>query len=140
MPFTIVNGAKLQAQPRRPDIDVIPGLLTPGATLLAGEPKVGKTVFATQLAHAVSNGTVAAGHFVVQRSGRVLFLALEEFEEQTQGRQDRIDSDADNWGGVDYIYSLDDIMPGADFLRELEGVLKSASPAYGLVVIDLLLL
>jgi hypothetical protein len=55
---------------------VVPGLLPEGLIILAGRPKIGKSVLTLQLAHAVSSG----GRFLNQhiQKASVLYIALED--------------------------------------------------------------
>lgn len=55
----------------------VPGLIAEGVTLLAGQPKVGKSWLALNLAVAVAEGTTALGKVNVD-DGDVLYMALED--------------------------------------------------------------
>ncbi len=55
----------------------VPGLVAEGVTLLAGQPKIGKSWLALNLAVSVATGGTALGKVAVD-SGRVLYLALED--------------------------------------------------------------
>jgi len=54
----------------------VPGILPVGLAILAGNPKVGKSFLALQIAQAVASGGVVLGQKVEQ--GPVLYLALED--------------------------------------------------------------
>lgn len=55
----------------------VPGFITPGLTILAGRPKLGKSWLAFGLADAVARGGYAMGKVKVD-PGPVLYLALED--------------------------------------------------------------
>lgn len=65
-------------------IDTVPGLVTPGVSLLAGAPKTGKSLLAEQLAGAVASGGKFLGW--PTRQGPVLFVNLEGSESSLHGR------------------------------------------------------
>jgi len=68
---------------------VIPGILPEGATILAGNPKMGKSILALNLALSVAYGGVALGKISVEK-GNVLYLVLEDWERRLQDRVQRI--------------------------------------------------
>lgn len=59
---------------------IIQGLLPQGVTVLSGDPKVGKSWLAMQMAVGVANGTQILGFFDVTDGASVLHLALEDSE------------------------------------------------------------
>jgi hypothetical protein len=63
---------------------VVPTLLPEGLTFLAGRPKIGKSLLALQLAHAVSSGGKIFDHAVEQAP--VLYLAFEDSARRLQKR------------------------------------------------------
>lgn len=67
---------------------IIDGLLSPGAYLLAGAPKIGKSLLSTQIGYHISMGMDLWGHRVQQ--GTVLYLALEDTLHRLQQRLQRM--------------------------------------------------
>ncbi len=63
---------------------IVPDLLPPGMTVVAGRPKVGKSLLAMQCAAAVGSGAVLFGQQVEQRP--VLYYALEDSPMRIQDR------------------------------------------------------
>ena len=72
-------------RPRRPIID---GLLYEGVTLLAGDPKIGKSFMVMQLGYHVATGKPIWSRNVYQ--GEVLYLALEDSYGRIQHRLNRM--------------------------------------------------
>jgi RecA-family ATPase len=64
---------------------VIPGILPEGLTLLAGKPKIGKSLLAMNFVVAVASGRNALDDLPVEQ-GDVLYLALEDNERRLQMR------------------------------------------------------
>ena len=64
---------------------VVPGLLPEGITLLAGKPKIGKSLLAMDFVVAVASGRNALDDLPVEQ-GDVLYLALEDNERRLQKR------------------------------------------------------
>lgn len=65
----------------------VPGLIPPGLTLFAGQPKLGKTTFALDLAWNVSSGNDALGN-VLTHQGDVLYVAAETGASELKDRAD----------------------------------------------------
>src|SRR5262245_37255994 len=63
----------------------VKGLIPEGVTFIAGPPKLGKSIFALNLAVAVAEGGKALSHFDVDQ-GSVLYLALEDGPRRIQER------------------------------------------------------
>ncbi|MCI0390308.1 MAG: helicase RepA family protein [Acidobacteria bacterium] len=63
----------------------VKGIIPEGTTFIAGPPKLGKSIFALNIAVAVSEGGKALSHFDVEQ-GSVLYLALEDGERRIQAR------------------------------------------------------
>ena len=78
MPFKLINGLDLYNSEPQADHMLVDGLIYVGASFLAGEPKVGKSTMAMQLAYAVASGEPAFGRFGITNPGPVLICALEE--------------------------------------------------------------
>jgi hypothetical protein len=64
---------------------VIQGILMPGTVLLAGKPKVGKSLLALYLGISVARGGLALGSIRVEQ-GDVLYLSLEDHKRRLQKR------------------------------------------------------
>lgn len=80
---------------------VIDNVSPTGLTIMAGRPKQGKSILATQMATYVAQGEPFLGQFIVKKSS-VLFLSLEESPELTADRLKRIcPSFSPSWN-IDY--------------------------------------
>jgi hypothetical protein len=64
---------------------VVPGLICDGLNILAGKPKLGKSMFALNIAITVAGGGKALGD-IQTTPGEVLYLALEDRAVRLQGR------------------------------------------------------
>lgn len=64
---------------------VVPGLLSEGLNILAGKPKIGKSVMALNMAMTIAAGGMALGA-VRTTPGDVLYLALEDKDRRIQSR------------------------------------------------------
>lgn len=64
---------------------VVQGLLSEGLNILAGKPKMGKSILALNLAMTISGGGLALGNSPVEQ-GDVLYLALEDKFRRVQAR------------------------------------------------------
>ena len=71
-----------------PKVQVVDDLLSSGAYLFAGAPKVGKSFFMAQLSYHVSNGLPLWDYPV--HKGTVLYLALEDVHSRLQKRLSRM--------------------------------------------------
>jgi len=71
-----------------PKAQIIDGLLSSGAYLFVGAPKIGKSFFMAQLGYHVSNGTPLWDYPVYK--GTVLYLALEDVHARLQKRLSRM--------------------------------------------------
>ncbi len=113
---------------------IIPDIITDGLTLLCGRPKIGKSIFAVNLAVAVSLGGRALGQIEVDKRG-VLYCGLEDSKRRLQTR---ISKSLHGVEAPDNLYlktELPKISDGA--LQQIEVTLKRYSDI-GLVVIDTL--
>lgn len=63
----------------------VKGIIPEGATIIAGPPKLGKSVFCLNIAVAVAEGGKALSYFDVEQ-GSVLYLALEDSERRIKTR------------------------------------------------------
>lgn len=82
-----INAQYLKNKTFRPLVWAVDGLISSGVTVLAGGPKVGKSIFALHVALAVSIGGCVMGKIPVQ-AGSVLYLALEDTERRLQERME----------------------------------------------------
>ncbi|WGF89891.1 AAA family ATPase [Marinivivus vitaminiproducens] len=81
----IVRANHLMAAELPEPVFTVPGIVTPGLTVLAGRPKLGKSWLAFGLADAVARGGYAMGKIKVD-PGPVLYLALEDTHRRLQSR------------------------------------------------------
>lgn len=114
---------------------VVPGILPPGMAVLFGQPKLGKSWLALQLAYSTSVGGKIFDRDA--EKGRVLYLALEDSERRLQDRMRK-----QNWQNAEGV----DFMLNEEF-RDQIGELNSAAgrkllfaeidnKSYRLVVVD----
>jgi hypothetical protein len=61
-----------------PPTFIIDKLLPPGLTLIVGDPKAGKSIFAYNIARSVSQNVPLFGKFDVNKKGTVIYFALED--------------------------------------------------------------
>ena len=80
------NAATLLAKTFAPVRYVIPGYVAEGCSLLAGEPKIGKSWFVLDAALAVAGGNGGQMFGVRAEHGDVLYLALEDNERRLKSR------------------------------------------------------
>ncbi len=115
---------------------VIDGILTTGATLFCGRPKVGKSWFTLQMALAVAGGGSFLGRYPVLRTGRVTYLGLEESAARTNRRLRQLVVKPDiTLQNIDFVYSLEPLLAGG--AAQLDEYLSANTSA--LVVVDSLL-
>lgn len=67
----------------------VKGVIPEGTTFIAGPPKLGKSIFALNIAVAVSEGAKALSYFDVEQ-GAVLYLALEDGERRIKKRLQKL--------------------------------------------------
>ena len=87
-PLATVSLSELYDTSYPPKTQIIEGLLSSGAYLFVGAPKIGKSFFVAQLGYHVSNGMPLWGYPV--HSGTVLYLALEDDYSRLQKRLSRM--------------------------------------------------
>jgi predicted transcriptional regulator len=135
-PLTLLSADKILTFDWPEPAWAVPQLLPAGLTILAGQPKIGKSWLALQIAQAVGAGGVALGQPVER--GRVLYLALEDTPRRLKARMQK-----QNWPAglqVDFLVlgqfsdELGDLRDGGGerLARQLGMV------GYRLVVIDTL--
>jgi AAA domain/Winged helix-turn-helix DNA-binding len=111
---------------------IIDRLLYPGLTIFVARPKAGKSWLALQIAVAIASGAALGGSLRVNRTGRVLYLALEESQARTAPRLRKLTAGGDYLGKVDFVYSVEALMSGG--ARQIDSFL--ADHPCALVVID----
>ena len=80
-----INAQTLKRKVFKPIVWAVDGFLPSGLSILAGGPKVGKSILALHLSLAVAIGGCALGKINVQQ-GDVLYLALEDTQRRLQER------------------------------------------------------
>lgn len=101
----VVNAQVLKNAVLPPLKWAIEGFLPTGLTILAGSPKVGKSILALHIALAVATGGCALGKIFVEQ-GDVLYLALEDNKRRIQERINGSDLDNDSdISRLDIVYS-----------------------------------
>ena len=111
---------------------VIEGMMSTGAYLLAGAPKIGKSFLVAQIAYHVSTGKELWGNVV--HSGTVLYLALEDDKKRLQERMARM------FGveGTDQLHFATEAgLIGQGLDKQLENFIRE-HPDTALVIIDTL--
>ena len=81
----VINAADLMNKKFDPVNWAIEGIMPAGLTILAGGPKVGKSLFATHIGLGIAVGGCVLGKINVEQ-GDVLYLALEDTEKRLQDR------------------------------------------------------
>lgn len=82
--MTVTSADTIAKKEYEPILEIVEGLLTPGLTILAGAPKVGKSWLSMQLAHAIATGNDFLNKKTIK--GDVLYLALEDTERRINSR------------------------------------------------------
>lgn len=82
----ITSATDLMAHTFEPAREIVPGILTEGAVILAGRPKLGKSWIGINLAVAVASGGRAFGYIAITDPGDVLLLCLEDGSRRLQRR------------------------------------------------------
>ncbi len=82
-----INAQALRTKVFQPIVWAVDGFLPSGLSILAGGPKVGKSILSLHLSLAVAIGGCALGKINVQQ-GDVLYLALEDTQRRLQERID----------------------------------------------------
>jgi RecA-family ATPase len=142
---SIIDKPEIQTQQIITDIDImsteyqppcwiVPGLLPEGLMVLAGKPKIGKSMLSLNLSVSISTGGVALGQVSVEQKD-VLYLALEDTPRRIQDRISPILKGSPPSGRLNFALSWPK-MDGTG-LEELDRWLDGR-PDAGLVVIDTL--
>lgn len=80
-----ITAAQLDALDLAPPRQLVPGLITSGLNILAGNPKSGKSFLSLGLSLALTNGKPAFAKYPVEKVG-VLYLALEDTRYRLRSR------------------------------------------------------
>lgn len=91
-PFVFTDATTIMGKPVVPRRWLIPGLIANGLTLLGGSPKSGKSYLSYALALAVAHYGTWCQRWTVER-GKVIYVALEDDEEDTHLRLRELDAD-----------------------------------------------
>jgi len=114
---------------------VVPGIIPEGCCLFAGKPKMGKSIFALNIALAITTGAPALGNLTVEK-GSALYLSLDDTSERRL--QERISTmlQGDDFPeNLYYTTAVNRMDKGG--LQALEHAIKSI-PDLRLVIIDTL--
>jgi hypothetical protein len=113
---------------------IVPKYIAEGCTLIAGNPKIGKSWMALEISLAVASGGTCLGG-IECKPGNVLYLALEDNERRLQSRATKLLGYAREWPDLEYHTTW----PRADDggLESVAEWIRSA-PNPRLVVIDVL--
>lgn len=113
----------------------IPGILPEGLNILAGKPKIGKSMLAMNICIAVAHG-IKALNFVDVERGTVLYLALEDNSRRLQRRLRNMMPSREVWHDTkNLLIAKNWPRMGEGGLRELEREIKKHSDMR-LVIID----
>ena len=132
----VVNAYELYMKDLPPTKWIIEPIIHEGATLLTGDPKVGKSFLALQIALAVAGGLKRMfDSLEVRTHGRVLYLALDDgSEKRLHNRLRGLQLDPEATRNLDFVYqrNLPDLSNGFD--DALDRYL--ADKNYVLVILD----
>lgn len=134
MELEIFSGLELQKIPEDSGAETVEGLFTIGATLLAGDPKVGKSTIASQLAHSIATAAPFLGVYPVCRPGSVLHLALEEDKYLLADRMRRISPGGTGLERIHFCTTLGEVGTGKALISELDRIVTEEDVK--LVIVD----
>ena len=105
-PLKVVNGLDIFNKNIPPLRWIVKPILHEGTTLLSGDPKVGKSFLALQIAIAVAgSASHVFGSLDVELHGQVLYLALDDgSERRIQERLQALGADEETVKNIDFIY------------------------------------
>jgi hypothetical protein len=134
----VVNGHEIYMKNLPPTKWYVGNILHEGACLLSGDPKVGKSFLALQIAIAVAGTDESVcGSFKVGQHGPVLYLALDDgSERRIHDRLHQLTDNEDALEQIDFVYQRD--LPPLS--KGLDDILDSylTDHKYALVVLDTL--
>jgi RecA-family ATPase len=93
MQINAISAADLMAMETKPLPQIVSSLITVGYTVLAGDPKAGKSWIALGLSLAVARGNKAFGQFATAQ-GNVLYIALEDNHHRLKNRLTKLSDNA----------------------------------------------
>src|SRR5437867_3507623 len=132
----VVNAYELYMKNLPPTNWIVKPIIHEGATLLTGDPKVGKSFLALQIALAVSGGEKRLfDSLEICAYGRVLYLALDDgSEKRLHNRLRGLQLDPEATRNLDFVYqrNLPDLSNGFD--RVIDKYLTGKR--YVLVILD----
>jgi hypothetical protein len=136
--LTVVNAYDIYMKDLPPTKWYVGEILQEGATLLSGDPKVGKSFLGLQIAIAVAGRSdKVCGSLSVGIHGRVLYLALDDgSEKRIHERLHQLTTDEDAVRNIDFVYQRQLRTLGDGFLEDLERVM--ADGGYVMVILDTL--
>lgn len=126
-------GADLMKQDFDPINWVIPGILSTGLAILAGKPKMGKSILSLNLALALATGTPFGSDEAA--TGKVIYLALEDTKRRLKDRMVKMSEHHESYNNI----MLETTWPKSDQggLEYLEEVIKKTTDLK-LIIIDTL--
>jgi hypothetical protein len=131
--LTVVDGLTVYRSSGLDQKCVISGVLHNGLTIFAGRPKSGKSWLALQLALAVAQGEKFLGQMPVNMPGGVVYIALEEAQERTATRMQRLISiESVYLQNIAMVYSMQPLSQGG--AEQLDKILEDRKPT--LVIVD----
>jgi hypothetical protein len=116
-------------------VAIVPPILYPGLTLLAGRTKVGKSWLAMDLALSLVQGTAFGGHLNPPDAVLVLYVSLEERPRQTRARLRKLTPQGEFLRSLQFIHELPPLMSGGAAVLDAELVRHPAR----VVIVDSLL-
>jgi len=107
--LNVVNAYDIYIKDLPPTKWYVGSLIHEGATLLSGDPKVGKSFLALQIAIAVAGGASdVCGNLAVGVHGRVLYMALDDAsEKRIHKRLHELTEDRQAIRNIDFVYQRD---------------------------------
>jgi RecA-family ATPase len=117
-----------------PPAAIIDRAVYQGLTILAGPPKVGKSYLALELANSVASGEPALGGLDVRRSGRVLYLSLEDGERRIRKRTRQMIPTDQYLDQVQMVYDLPAPLSDEGGLEALNHEIHDGQ--YELIIVD----
>lgn len=137
-PLRIVNALDIYEREFAPIKWFAKPILHEGATLLSGDPKVGKSFLALQIALAIAGSeSTVLGSLPVENHGRVLYLAFDDGNERRlHDRLHQLTSDVEAIKNIDVVYRNDLPTVGTGLCDLVDQHLKHTS--YAAVVLDTL--
>jgi len=131
-PYQIYSANQLIAAQFAPPEFIVPDLITPGLNILAGKPKMGKSLLSMNIAAALMDGADTLGTIETDPRG-VLYLALEDTPQRMKTKFETILNGYEANDRVHFAFQWTRM--DANFFLDLEAFLKDY-PETKLVIID----